>query len=402
MWYPQNWNEITQLVTNAAEESDVLDFKRELGKSEELAKDVAAMTVNGGVIILGVEEDQETRTATEVIPIALKGSEEKIRQVAGSRISPPPEFRVTQIPSEDDPTVGALVIEIPASPSAPHTTNDRFPRRHGSVTAYLSEPDIERLYEQRKRLIGGAAAGRKRMAEFTPAPFAAAAAGAIGALDVLVRPISGSNLTLTAWQGEHLVQAAQSTISRLYERYPNLTHLHATDALTEWRAWDTVGWMAGSLSGITSNAEDPPQVAGFFGYPAALSFQARFGLTVRSDRQHELYRSAREPSVAIELMAMLVFAAEYFVATLGGGLLHAELSVSGFGGAKSIGQTRNRPGGFEYAPGAPDICQADRIAGAYELLDDPEAASLSLIERWLPAFCSQDDDLFRWLRDRHA
>jgi len=59
MWRPTEWSEIEALI-GYAEETAGLDFKRELPSNGELAKDVAAMTVNGGIVVIGVDEDRDT------------------------------------------------------------------------------------------------------------------------------------------------------------------------------------------------------------------------------------------------------------------------------------------------------------------------------------------------------
>ena len=100
---------------------------------------------------------------------------------------------------------------------------------------------------------------------------------------------------------------------------------------------------------------------------------------------------------------MLAFAGEYFSTLLGGGLLQGELALSGFEGGKSVASTRNHPGSeFSHLPGAPDGCSSSYVDGAYAFRDEAEEITMHLIERWLPAFCSPADDLFRWLRDPHG
>jgi hypothetical protein len=68
-----------------------LDFKQEFTKDDsELAKDIAAMTVNGGVVFYGVAEAKRTAMAVEVTPIEMAGVETKLRQAIGSHVNPVP------------------------------------------------------------------------------------------------------------------------------------------------------------------------------------------------------------------------------------------------------------------------------------------------------------------------
>jgi len=63
MWRPQSWEEVKALEGHA-EETQTLDFKKELGKSHEIAKDLAALALGGGVLIYGADEDKESATIT--------------------------------------------------------------------------------------------------------------------------------------------------------------------------------------------------------------------------------------------------------------------------------------------------------------------------------------------------
>jgi hypothetical protein len=64
MWVPRRWEAIDALI-GTAQESGTLDFKRGLPPAtqpanEEVAKDIAAMSVAGGVIVYGIAEDPQT------------------------------------------------------------------------------------------------------------------------------------------------------------------------------------------------------------------------------------------------------------------------------------------------------------------------------------------------------
>lgn len=50
MWHPRTWSDI-EALKGQAEESSTLDFKKDLGSSSEIAKDLAAMALNGGVLV---------------------------------------------------------------------------------------------------------------------------------------------------------------------------------------------------------------------------------------------------------------------------------------------------------------------------------------------------------------
>src|SRR6266536_1323324 len=95
MWNPTAVAEIEEAV-NAGElhETSQLDFKEALGSNDDIAVDVSAMTVDGGVLIYGVGEDDNDRPA-RLCPIELAGATERIDQVLRSSVheSPTVSFR---------------------------------------------------------------------------------------------------------------------------------------------------------------------------------------------------------------------------------------------------------------------------------------------------------------------
>jgi hypothetical protein len=77
MWHPDIWTDLEGLLGES--ETPALDFKRTIGSNEELAKDIAAMTANGGLLVYGVDEDESTCAATDLLPFPIAaGVEEKL------------------------------------------------------------------------------------------------------------------------------------------------------------------------------------------------------------------------------------------------------------------------------------------------------------------------------------
>jgi predicted HTH transcriptional regulator len=130
----------------------------------KLAGDVAALAnTAGGVIILGIEEDDQAR-ATGAPGVELSDAESaRIRQIVASLVAPVPMFDILTIPmSTDESTAmeasldadrGFIVIAVPRSPQAPHAVlvNNalRYPKRNGATTRYLSEPEVATAYYDR-------------------------------------------------------------------------------------------------------------------------------------------------------------------------------------------------------------------------------------------------------------
>jgi hypothetical protein len=164
-----------------------LDFKKALyGSSDSekrnLAVDVAAMAnTAGGVILIGIDEDEQARAIAALgveVSDAVRG---RIRQVVAAHVSPVPTFDVELILddsvatsgksdrdaiSELRPALGFVMIAVLRSPAAPHAVlvNEslRFPKRNGATTRYLSEPEVAAAYADRA---AGTARLKDRIAE---------------------------------------------------------------------------------------------------------------------------------------------------------------------------------------------------------------------------------------------
>ncbi|MGD1057218.1 MAG: ATP-binding protein [Solirubrobacteraceae bacterium] len=404
MWHPASWRDLEALL--GATETHSLDFKREIGSNEELAKDIAAMTVDGGVLVYGVDEDKETCVATDIVPFAIAGVEEKLQQVAGTRVSPQPDIQVHAVGSPDDPALGCAVVVIAPSGLAPHQANKRFPYRRGTTTDYLEEREIERLYRQRQDLSRTPAAAD----ELIDAGFATVFDGfeipdGVGVVQLVVRPAaSDSGHPAGAWQGPVLLEASRSAVQRQGPRMGNSTLVRSFSDLSGWQALGVDGWWASNTDiRVKRTAPDiaPNMLIGAcLTYPATLSFHHLLGLKhVRSPGSTEL-RSAREVDLTYEVVGQLAISGEYFSEVPGGGHLLVALRLARFDGARSqmtIGSSNVGDLEAMKLAGAPStITQATRTSAA-QLREAPEEIARVLIERWLPAFYVDDRNLFRWV-----
>ena len=156
--------DIEALTSNRVPESFDLDFKGTLyGNSDkdrrDLCGDVAALAnTSGGVIIVGVEEDELAIAAAT--PGVLLGDAERNRmlQTLASGVAPLPALDVMTVPSAGDSSRGWFVLAVPRSMRAPHAVmvNDgfRFPVRNGTTIRYLSEPEVAARYRLRDQHSG--------------------------------------------------------------------------------------------------------------------------------------------------------------------------------------------------------------------------------------------------------
>lgn len=132
----------------------MFDGKRLPGSNKDIAIDVCAMTVDGGTLLYGVDEDENDRITVSA-PVRLAGQRERIDQIVQTSIMEPPTIYVSELPSDAAPTDGYLVVRVPQSPRAPHQVvvgNDmRYYGRGATGNRRLTEGEVAALYERRER-----------------------------------------------------------------------------------------------------------------------------------------------------------------------------------------------------------------------------------------------------------
>lgn len=149
LWRPVSEEEIRQAAAaGSLEETHYFDIKRELksgpSANKELAKDIAAFSEDGGVILIGVDEKVMRPTLT---PVDTTGMPERIEQIARMRVDEPVTVSTSVIASEDQPGLGYLVVSVPASPRA-HMAGGRYYGRGDKTNQVLSHPEVLRRHER--------------------------------------------------------------------------------------------------------------------------------------------------------------------------------------------------------------------------------------------------------------
>jgi hypothetical protein len=151
--------DLLTLISDHVPEAFDLDFKSKMygptdRDKKDAATDIAALAnTAGGLLVLGIEEDEQAR-ATAAPGLELSESDERrIRQIVGSQVVPMPVIDVLRVEDPDRPGHGLVLIAVQRSPLAPHAVvvNDglRYPKRNGATTRYLSEPEVADSYRAR-------------------------------------------------------------------------------------------------------------------------------------------------------------------------------------------------------------------------------------------------------------
>jgi hypothetical protein len=162
--YSANWDNLTyqnviEFLNSRPPENLFLDYKAALNDGGGLEKDLAAFAnTRGGLIFIGVKEDEERRPVMPPIGIPRKeGLQEQIGQIDTGNLWPPvsPDVRVLPIPKSENVLVA---IRIPESELAPHWLfeKNKVYVRHTSSTQfaikreYANEEDLRFLFRKRE------------------------------------------------------------------------------------------------------------------------------------------------------------------------------------------------------------------------------------------------------------
>lgn len=148
---PRTEEDLQRLAENGLlEESHWLDLKRELGSgnaaNKDLAKDIAAFSLDGGKIFIGVDEDT---SPPRLWPIPLQGVAERLEQIARMRVDEPVQIRTTLINSTSQDGHGFVVVHVPQSVRAPHMADGRYYGRGDKTNRVLQNTEVVRLLDQR-------------------------------------------------------------------------------------------------------------------------------------------------------------------------------------------------------------------------------------------------------------
>lgn len=149
-WRPATEADIAQAIAaQLLEETHFLDYKADVertrGGNNELARDMAQFAIDAGALLIGVAEDDAKKPV--LAPLDVTGLPERIEQVALS-IDPPLLVSTRVITSDQDPALGYVWVDIPASSVAPHQVGGVYYGRGDKTKRRLSDVEVRRIHTQ--------------------------------------------------------------------------------------------------------------------------------------------------------------------------------------------------------------------------------------------------------------
>lgn len=206
IWSPTSEDEIRRAAANGLlAETHYLDLKRELPAGDSgnrgLAKDIAAFALDGGTILIGVDEDT---TPPSITPVDLAGLPERVEQIAGMRVQEGVVVSTVAIETPPGSGQGVLVVRVPASPRAPHMADGKYYGRGDKTNRPLSHPEVLTLHQrQLAHQQDILAIARDELTKLTPV------SGAVPLLVIVAEPLGAPPALLRAlsamtgkWHGE--------------------------------------------------------------------------------------------------------------------------------------------------------------------------------------------------------
>lgn len=385
MWVPESAEQISEFAEeNEINETASFDAKAPdaLNSTKEMAKDIAAMSTEGGVILYGVGED-EHGNPTVPQPFELKGTEERISNAVQTCIQPPPQIEVIPFPLDDDPSEGFVAVRVPPSPEAPHmvtkNNDSRYYGRNGPRNVRLQAGEVERLFERRERL--------KRDRQSLLNDFEEKATiepeeerRKFGYLRIVTQPLINRQGLLESVLNPKDKSETVSTVKALIEEtdksvtFPGPSLSFRTPG--KWSR-ETEGYVV-RLNEYGNNAEGEPIHRGrndaWIGYEGSIYFNAGgiAGMGQQGPRFYEVMTAARTAKI-LNLAGRMYRKAEYT------GPVDIALQITGIEGAAST--FLDNP--FRQSEIGTDEVLTDVRTETNEMISNPKDVAESLLERIL-------------------
>ena len=171
-WTPTAWSDAVEAAAGGLlDESHWVDLKQELpaGKrthNTELAQDLASLAVDGGLLVVGIE-DHDSR-AGKVCGVELAKLADRVDQVARDKVRPSLLVRSHEVPDPDRPGWGCLLVHVPPSSQAPHMVDYVYYGRGDRANVRLGDEQVRAIIEGRRRSRTDVLVKLRRMADDDP------------------------------------------------------------------------------------------------------------------------------------------------------------------------------------------------------------------------------------------
>jgi hypothetical protein len=152
-WKPESYADVVEAAAGGLlDESHWVELKREVppsnaGANTELARDLASLAPDGGVLIVGVKD--KPREADAVVGVELAKLADRVDAVARNAVQPPLAVRSRELHDPDRPGYGCLLVQVPASPQAPHMVDRHYWGRGDRGKDKLRDDQVRAMFESR-------------------------------------------------------------------------------------------------------------------------------------------------------------------------------------------------------------------------------------------------------------
>lgn len=146
---PSEWSDIVSAAADGIlDESHWVELKKALppksaGANTEVARDLASLSVDGGVLVVGIEDDRGKTGAVTGTDIA--GLVSRLDAVARATVAPPLTITSQVFQHPADPDLAVLLVTVPASAAAPHMVDSKYWGRGDEGKRALSDIEVRRL-----------------------------------------------------------------------------------------------------------------------------------------------------------------------------------------------------------------------------------------------------------------
>lgn len=156
LWKPGSEADIRSGIANGTiRETHHMEVKEDARRNETIAQTLASLAIDGGLFILGIAEvSEDGRKKFELKPLLLDGLRERVDQIARNAIDPPLSVRSWPIVVSADDESGCLVVEVQASPLAPHMVGGKYYGRNEASKTTLSDAEVRRFHHQQEQQAG--------------------------------------------------------------------------------------------------------------------------------------------------------------------------------------------------------------------------------------------------------